>query len=116
MSAVIVMDVLHHLTQEGLPRCLAEIRRVLKPGGALFVCEPACTLFRKVLTVLLMSPLGNISRFSRDKRNMVEQERQTLEPWLENEHNVPAQIVSHGFRMEFYRRFWLHSYGRFRAV
>lgn len=116
MSAVIVMDVLHHLTQEGLPRCIKEIRRVLKSGGVLFVCEPACTLFRKALTVLLMSPLSNISRFSRDKRDMVEQERQTLEPWLQNEHNVPAQIVPHGFRMEFYKRFWLHSYGRFRAV
>ncbi len=116
MSSVIAMDVLHHLSPSQLVPCLAEIRRVLEPGGLFFVCEPASTLFRKVMTVLLMSPLGSLTRFSRDKRAMVEQERETLEPWLEGERGVPGRIVAGRFRLEFFKRHWLHHYGRFRAL
>jgi len=116
MSAVIVMDVLHHLTPAQLPCCYAEIRRVLKDGAALYLCEPAGTFFRKALTVLLMSPLSSVSTFARDKRAMVAAERDTLAPWLASERAVADRIVSHGFRLEFFRRCWLHSYGRLRAV
>jgi ubiquinone/menaquinone biosynthesis C-methylase UbiE len=116
MEAVIVMDVLHHLTREQLPSCLNEIRRVLRPEGFLYVCEPADTLARRVLTLFLMSPLSRLTRFSRDKRAMVEQERNTLEPWLDGEKTVSLRIQHHGFRLEFFRRCWLHHYGRFRVI
>jgi 2-polyprenyl-3-methyl-5-hydroxy-6-metoxy-1,4-benzoquinol methylase len=116
MAAVVVMDVLHHLTQAQLPRALAEFRRVLRPDGQLFVCEPAGTLLRRALTILLMSPLSGVSRFSRDKRAMVEAERETLEPWLEAEPGLPDRVAAGGFRVESFRRYWLHHYGRFRAV
>ncbi len=116
MDAVIVMDVLHHLTREQLPSCLSEIHRVLRPGGLLYVCEPASTLTRKALTLLLMSPLSSLTRFSRDKRTMVEQERDTLGPWLEDEKTACPQIELHGFRLEFFRRCWLHHYARFCAI
>jgi len=116
MAAVVVMDVLHHLTPGQLPAALREIRRVLRPDGAFFICEPAATLTRKALTVLLMSPLSGLSRFSRDKRAMVEQERETLEPWLEAEGGVVRAVEAAGFRGEFFRRCWLHHYGRFRPA
>jgi 2-polyprenyl-3-methyl-5-hydroxy-6-metoxy-1,4-benzoquinol methylase len=116
MAAVIVMDVLHHLSQAQLVSALRETRRVLKTGGTLFVCEPANTLFRRALTILLMSPLSRVSQFSRDKRTMVEQERGTLEPWLESEQAFPSRMQSGGFRPELFKRAWLHHYGRFRAV
>jgi hypothetical protein len=110
------MDVLHHLGPSEILDCLVEIRRVLKPGGLFFVCEPAGTIFRKALTVLLMSPLSRLSSFARDKRAMVEQERETLEPWLKAERAVPDQIAAQGFEPEFFKRCWLHHYGRFRVV
>jgi ubiquinone/menaquinone biosynthesis C-methylase UbiE len=116
MDGVIVMDVLHHLSQMELPYCFTEIRRVLRTGGTLHICEPADTRTRALLMVLLMSPMSNLTRFSRDKRIMVEQERDTLVPWLESEQEVPARIMQSGFRMEFSRRYWLHLYARFRAV
>ncbi len=116
MSAVIVMDVLHHLTQVEFPFALGEIRRVLESGGSLFICEPASTWTRKVLTLLLMSPLSRLSGFARDKRAMVEQERETLEPWLGSESRVTEQVEAAGFRLEWFRRCWLHHYGRFRSV
>jgi 2-polyprenyl-3-methyl-5-hydroxy-6-metoxy-1,4-benzoquinol methylase len=116
MDAVIVMDVLHHLTPQQLPACLGEMRRVMRSGGLLFVCEPARTLVRRALTVLLFSPLGNVAQFSRDKRAMVEEERATLDPWLEAEPQAQRRICAAGFREELFRRFWLHNYGRFRAV
>ena len=95
---------------------LAEMRRVLRPGGQLFICEPASTFLRRALTILLTSPVGGVSRFSRDKRAMVEAEWETLEPWLEAEPGLPDRVVAGGFRVEFFRRCCLHHYGRFCAV
>ncbi len=114
MSAAIVMDVMHHLTRDQLPVALEEIRRILEPGGAFFICEPASTFTRKMLTLLLMSPLSRLSRFARDKRTMVEHERETLDPWLDAERSVAGRIEAVGFRCEFFERHWLHHYGRFR--
>jgi ubiquinone/menaquinone biosynthesis C-methylase UbiE len=115
MSAVIAMDVLHHLTQQQLPKALREVMRVLKPGGPFFVCEPASTLTRRTLRILLMSPLSRLSRFAGDKRAMVEQEQETLDPWLAAEHQFVRTVETCGFRCELFKRCWLHSYARFSA-
>ena len=40
IDAVVMMKSLHHVPMEHLDRALAEIRRVLKPGGWLYVSEP----------------------------------------------------------------------------
>lgn len=45
MAAAVVMDVLHHLTQAQLPRCLAEMRRVLRPGGVVAVRDSDYSCF-----------------------------------------------------------------------
>ena len=115
MSAAIVMDVLHHLTLEELCRCLDEIARVVQPGGLLFVCEPARTMTRALLNVLLFSPIGQLSGFTRCKRAMVEAERATLDPWLAKEHAFPLSLRERGFGEEFFSRGWLHHFGRFRT-
>lgn len=103
-DVVIVMDVLHHLTTDDLGPALDEVHRVLRPGGALLVCEPAQTLVRRLLSLALMSPLSNLTAFSRDKRTMVEAEADTLYPWLERERSFASAATQHGFDVEMSHR------------
>lgn len=116
MDGVIVMDVFHHLQPSSLVPAIGEIHRVLRPGGALFVFEPAGTRVRRILTVALMSRLGSVSTFTRDKRSMVQSEAATLEPWLEAERGVPELMASAGFVMELETRGLLHLAWRFRRT
>ncbi len=116
VDAVVVMDVLHHVPQAALPDALAEVRRVLRPGGRLFVCEPAQTVTRRVLDAALHSPLHRLTRFSRDKRAMVDAEGQTFVDWLAAEHGFPTTVRSAGFTVELFERKWLHHYGRWRRA
>jgi len=114
VDAVVVMDVLHHVPRADLPSALAEVRRVLRPGGRLFVCEPAQTTTRRVLDAALHSPLHRLTRFSRDKRAMVDAEGQTFVDWLAAEREFPTAVRSAGFSVELFERKWLHHYGRWR--
>lgn len=114
VHAAVAMDVLHHLEQEQLDRCLGEVARVLVPGAPWFVCEPAPTVIRSVLQRVLMSPLSSLSRFSRDKRTMVELEAATLVPWLHHEPDLAARAAPHGLQLEHTARRPLHTMRRFR--
>jgi len=114
VDAVVVMDVLHHVPMADLPVALAEVRRVLRPGGTFFVCEPAQTLTRRVLDTALHSPLHRLTRFSRDKRAMVDAEGQTFVDWLAAEQGFPVAVRSAGFNEELFERKWLHHFGRWR--
>lgn len=114
VDAVVVMDALHHLQADRLAPCLAEVARVLRPGGPLFVCEPAPTVARSVLQRALDSPIGSLTAFSRDKRTMVELEADTLFPWLEREAAFVPLASEHGFLLEHTARRPLHTLRRFR--
>ncbi|MFM7064294.1 MAG: class I SAM-dependent methyltransferase [Actinomycetes bacterium] len=114
VDAVVVMDVLHHVPLPDQPAALAELRRVLRPGGHLFVCEPAQTTTRRVLDAALHSPLHRLTEFSRDKRAMVDAEGPTFVDWLRAEHTFPTAVRSAGFTLERFERKWLHHFGRWR--
>jgi SAM-dependent methyltransferase len=114
VDAVVVMDALHHLRFDRVAVCLAEVARVLRPGGPLFVCEPAPTVARSVLQRALDSPLGSLTAFSRDKRTMVELEADTLFPWLDREPGFVSLVGDHGFDLELTARRPLHTMRRFR--
>lgn len=114
VDAVVVMDALHHLRVDRVAPCLAEVARVLRPGGPLFVCEPAPTIARSVLQRALDSPLGSLTAFSRDKRTMVDLEADTLFPWLEREPGFVLLAGEHGLLLEHTARRPLHTLRRFR--
>lgn len=116
VAVVVAMDVLHHLTQLQLDRCLAELRRVIRPGGRLLICEPAPTVVRRVLGAALATPVASLWSFSRDKRRMVELEADTLVPWLSAEHRFVQRAERAGFVCERRVRRPLHTLHRFRPA
>jgi len=115
-SVAVLMDVLHHVAVDELDGVLAEVARVLRLGGHLLVCEPAPTVVRTVLTVLLESPLASLSQFSRDKRRMVELEADTLVPWLADEPGFVRRASAAGFELTHTARRPIHTLRRFRRT
>lgn len=113
VDVVVVMDVLHHLSSADLAPGMEEIHRVLRPGGQLLVCEPAQTAVRWVLNLALMSPLSNLTAFSRDKRSMVEAEADTLYPWLASERSFSRLAAQLGFDQVVGHRGAMSSLSRF---
>lgn len=112
MDAVVVMDVLHHLQPAQLPGAVDELHRVLRPGGTLFVCEPAQTPVRRALMVPLRSPLHRLTAYTRAKRTIVDAEGETYEQWLAAERGFPTVLAAAGFAEELLVRRWLHFFGR----
>jgi len=100
-DAIVSMAVLHHLPDlETLRKQVSEFYRILKPGGSLFYTEPADTLVRRMLTPILMSPLAQLTRFSRKKKLMMLAERDSLNMWLGLERRfVEEYLVPAGFEV-----------------
>lgn len=116
VEVVVVMDVLHHLETVQLHHALRELRRVLRSDGRLLLFEPVNTPVRRVLHGALMSPLSGLTKFSRDKRRMVEDEAATLMPWLSAEGRLPTVLADSGFAVEHQERGLLHGAYRCRPV
>jgi SAM-dependent methyltransferase len=116
VGAALVMDVLHHLDADGIDAALAECRRVLRPGGALFICEPGDTWVRRMLEPVVLSPIAGLTAFSRHKRTMLEHEQATLVPWLRGEREVESRLRAAGFTVEHTARRALHTYLRLRPA
>jgi ubiquinone/menaquinone biosynthesis C-methylase UbiE len=114
LDVVVIMDVLHHLEPTQHRPAAAEVARVLRPGGQLLVFEPVDTVVRRSLGVALLSPLSGLTQFSRDKRQMVEEEASTLMPFLRAERDLPTWFRDAGFTVVSRRRGALHGAYRFR--
>ena len=111
-DTIISMAVLHHLRDyKALKRTMEEFIRLLRPGGLFCYCEPAETLSRSLLTLLLLSPVGLLTKFSRQKRKMVIAEQKTLNKWLKIEQRFPGSVmVPLGFHITFLERRALKTY------
>jgi SAM-dependent methyltransferase len=105
-DAIISMAVLHHLPDQiALQHAIQEFHRILKPGGMLCYAEPSDTWIRAMLTPILLSPLSQLTRFSRQKRLMVLEELETLQMWLRLERTFAQQILCpSGFRVMYLER------------
>lgn len=89
---LIVQGGLHHLPdlRSSLPQTVSEMHRVLRKAGRVFVVEPWNTPFlRWVTAVAALQPVRRVSRKIDSFMGMVEWERETYLPWL----NDPVFIL-----------------------
>lgn len=100
-DAVLVDGVLHHLDARA---ALAEIARVLRPGGMLAVVEPADSWVRRALDALTFSPLGSLRGETRYRRTSLAEEWVTYQAWLRVECNLPEWGRAAGLEIRSLRR------------
>ncbi len=100
-DAVLVDGVLHHLDAEA---ALAEIARVLRPGGVLAVVEPAASWARRALDALTFSPLGSLWGETRHRRTSLAEEWNTYQAWLRVERALPDWVRAAGLDVRYVRR------------
>jgi len=94
---VVIQGGLHHLSQlpAHLEQTLAEIHRILRPGGRFFLVEPWLTPFLRVVhlackTRLLRKLSVKLDSFA----SMVDHERHTYEQWLSQPEAILALLRS----------------------
>ena len=113
-DAVIVQGGLHHLPRipEDLDRCLACVRKLLKPTGKFYVVEPWKTPF---LVFAHWATELSIMRKLYAKGDalavMTERERVTYEQWL----GAP-DVIREAFEKHFQMESWQHRWGKLVAV
>ena len=98
-DAAIVQGGLHHLPAlpEDLEAVLAEVSRILKPGGTFYVVEPWLTPFLRIVHAIVQQPwVRRVYAKGDALAEMIEHERETYQQWL----NQPAQVLD-----AFERRF-----------
>lgn len=86
-DVVIVQGGLHHLPKlpEDLEVTLAEMRRVLRPGGVAVIIEPWVTPFLRLVHAACASRLARRLSIKLDAlATMIENELETYKQWLEN--------------------------------
>ena len=102
---VTMLDVVEHLTDEELTRSFAEIRRILKPGGRLFIHTfPTKTIYDVTYRALRWTSPGRRRRWPADPRNdyehkmhVNEQSRRSLRASLRAAGFDPVEVVFGGW-------------------
>lgn len=88
---VVVQGGLHHLfTVDDVERAVAEMRRVVTPGGRIVIIEPWLTPFLRFVHAVCRQPLlRSLSPKLDALETMIEEERETYERWL----NAPEEYL-----------------------
>lgn len=113
-DAVLVDSVFHILTLSAKP--LAQITRVLKPGGYLCFIEPDKSLLRDIFDKLTLSRLGRIIPFLAKRRIVYKEERPLLERWFGYEQQFLEQLAKEGFRKVFVKYDLLSIIGKYQKT
>lgn len=92
----IVQGGLHHLPDVtvDLPIVLAEVQRVLKPGGLFVVVEPWLTPFLRLAHAACESPARRLWGRLDALATMIDYERDTYERWLANPAFIRSQLAA----------------------
>ncbi|MBI4620201.1 MAG: class I SAM-dependent methyltransferase [Desulfobacterales bacterium] len=98
---VLVNEGLHHLKGEDEFRlCFSEIKRVLKNNGSFVFYEPSNTIFRKMASLMIFSPLSNISQKTKSLRKIMTDEMSEYMYWLRNVPQILKLLEKIGFKVE----------------
>jgi ubiquinone/menaquinone biosynthesis C-methylase UbiE len=92
VDIAVVQGGLHHLfTTNDVDRTLAEMRRVLRPGGRIIIIEPWLTPFLRLVHAVCERSIARrlFPRLDALAR-MIEEERETYERWL----NAPEEHLT----------------------
>lgn len=94
-------NIIHHLNAE---ESLAEIKRILRPGGELCLIEPASSLCRRVLDAITFSPLSRLFSSLRFRGNHLREEWPLYSTWLQRERAFPSLLKRCAFEVILYQR------------
>ncbi|MFH2205131.1 MAG: class I SAM-dependent methyltransferase [Elusimicrobiota bacterium] len=111
-DVVFIYCVLHHLKDEDAYRAAcAEVLRVLKPGGHIFIVEPG--RYRVFLALEFASwLLGFVSKTFRALWNTMEEERPVQHHFLKNHHVVRERLLAGGvetLRDDYFLYSWIFT-------
>ncbi|WP_150076139.1 class I SAM-dependent methyltransferase [Roseiconus nitratireducens] len=113
-DVVIVQGGLHHLPRipDDLDRSLADVARILRPGGSFYVIEPWRTPFLVLAHAITDRSLVRKLYAKGDAlATMTERERVTYEQWL----GAP-EVIRHSFDRHFRVLSWQTRWGKLAAV
>lgn len=104
-----VTEGFHHLKGiEQIKRCFDEIKRVVRKDGILAFYEPANTLTRRLLSLMVFSPLSNLFGRTRLLREILTEEMIEYSFWLKNTPQILRLLEDMGLCIERYNKTLIH--------
>lgn len=100
-AAVYCDSILHHLELEP---ALAEIRRLLAPGGSFCLVEPAPSLCRTLFNTLTRSPIRHLSSYLAARHVQNEEEVAIHASWFRALQGLPRRLEALGLRCTMHRK------------